>query len=182
MNSKLIKLCFLSGLILALLLTSACSPSQQPAPEVKNDPKPEITTSEVVLYFADEQAEYLEPELRKVTMQKDETLAEAIVKGLIAGPQNLKFGVTIPASTKLLSVKIKDNIAYCDFSEEIKTEHWGGSTGETMTIFSVVNSLTELPEIKQVQILIAGEKQDSLAGHLDISQPIARDEALIKAK
>ena len=181
LKHKLTKLFLLSSLILALLITSACS-SSKPAPEVKNNPQPEVKTSEVVLYFADEQAEYLVPEQRKVTMQKGESTAEAVIKALISGPQNKKLGITIPSGTKLLSVNIKENTAYVDFSQEIQSKHWGGSAGESMTIFSIVNSLTELKEIKQVQILIAGEKKDSLAGHLDISQPIARDAGLIKAK
>ncbi|MDD2619148.1 MAG: GerMN domain-containing protein [Syntrophomonadaceae bacterium] len=182
MNKKLTKLFLISTLLLAVLLSSACSSSKQPAPEVKNDPKPVSEAQEVILYFADEQAEYLTREKRTVTLQEDESPAEAIIKGLISGPQNKKLGVTIPSEAKLLTVNIKENIAYVDFSKEIQSKHWGGSAGESMTIFSIVNSLTELKEIKQVQILVAGEKQDSLAGHLDISQPIARDAGLIKAE
>lgn len=179
MNRKLFKLPLLVGLILAVLISSACTASKDPK-DVKNDPQPAAKTAEVVLYFSDEQAEYLVPEKREVKLQKNESTAEAIVKALISGPENKKLGITIPAGTKLRSITIKDNIAYVDFSEEIKTKHWGGSTGESMTIFSIVNSLTELKEIKQVQILIAGKEQDSLAGHLDISQPISRDPGLIK--
>ncbi len=181
MNRKLFKLLLLSSLILALLISSACTASKEPK-EVKDNPQPAAKTAEIVLYFADEQAEYLMPEKREVSLQKDESTAEAIVKALISGPEDKKLGVTIPDGTKLRSVSIKEDIAYVDFSEEIKTKHWGGSAGESMTIFSIVNSLTELPEIKQVQILIAGKEQDSLAGHLDISQPIARDPELIKSE
>lgn len=181
MNRKLFKLLLLTGLMLAVLISSACTASKE-STEVKKDPQPATKTAEVVLYFADDQAEYLVPEKREVSLQKNESTAEAIVKALISGPKNTKLGVTIPAGTKLRSVNIKENTAYVDFSEEIKTKHWGGSAGESMTIFSIVNSLTEMKEIKQVQILIAGVKQDSLAGHLDISQPIARDPGLIRAE
>ena len=70
-------------------------------------------------------------------------------------------------------------MATVDFSKELKTKHWGGSTGESMTIMSIVNSLTELPGIEKVQILIEGQKEDTLAGHWDLSSPISRDESII---
>jgi germination protein M len=49
-----------------------------------------------------------------------------------------------------------------------------------MTLYSLVNSLTEVPEIKQVQIQINGANLDSLAGHVDLTNPLTRDESLIK--
>jgi spore germination protein GerM len=77
-------------------------------------------------------------------------------------------------------LKITDQIAYVDFSEEIRSKHPGGSAGELMTLNSIVNSLTELPEIKKVQIMINGKKVDTLVGHADLSQPLGRDESIIK--
>jgi len=40
--------------------------------------------------------------------------------------------------------------------------------------------LTELDSIDEIQILIEGEKQETLAGHWDISKPITRDEKIIQ--
>jgi len=49
-----------------------------------------------------------------------------------------------------------------------------------MTLYSIVNSLTEIPPIKGVQILIEGKQRESLTGHIDISMPFLRDEDWIK--
>ena len=44
----------------------------------------------------------------------------------------------------------------------------------------MVNTLTEFPEIKKVQILVEGKEIDSLSGHLDLSRPVERMSELIK--
>lgn len=169
-------------LLTASLSIGGCFNSKTPAPSGDNpqSPEPEMSSQEAVLYFADQQAEYLIAEKRNIRFIKAESPASAVIDALIAGPQDKNLMVTIPPEAKLLSVKIEDKIAVVDFSEEIRSKHWGGSAGETMTIMSLVNSLTELEGIEKVQILIEGEKQDSLAGHWEINEPLSRNEDIIK--
>jgi len=45
-----------------------------------------------------------------------------------------------------------------------------------MTVYSIVNTLTEIPPIRGVQILVEGNETKSLVGHIDISMPLLRDE------
>ncbi|MDD3363612.1 MAG: GerMN domain-containing protein [Syntrophomonas sp.] len=153
--------------------------SQSPATEQNT-----FAIEKITLYFSDDQAMYLLPESREIKIQKDTktetSIAEAIVNELIAGPTDTKLRATIPKETKLRSFKIIDQIAYVDFSEEIRRNHPGGSSGESMTLNSIVNSLTELTGIKKVQIMINGEKVDTLVGHEDLSQPLSRNESIIK--
>ena len=80
----------------------------------------------------------------------------------------------IPKKAKLKSVKVKNGIATVDFSEDLVKNFAGGSTGEEMLAGSIVNTLTEFPEVKSVQIIIEGKEVDSLAGHLDTSKPLKR--------
>ena len=179
MDKKSVYLLFIFTLLLALA-AAGCSTSNSPGTNNNQDNTgPETEKQEVVLYFADEQAEYLVPE-KRIILKEEQLEAEAVVKALIEGPQDKKLGITVPAGTKLLSVEVQDKIARVDFSEEIRSKHWGGSTGESMTVFSIVNSLTELDGIDKVQILINGQKQDSLVGHLDISQPLTRNVEIVK--
>lgn len=168
------------ALIVALLLPltiTGCAKEEPPKPEMVIVKKP------VTLYFGDSQAEYVAAEKRAVEIKEPVTtdkLAAAIVRALIAGPQTKGLYATLPPETRLLSVKITDSTAYVNFSQELISKHWGGSAGETMTIYSVVSSLTELKEIKQVQFMVEGKKQDSLLGHWDTSSPIARNNDMIK--
>ncbi len=133
---------------------------------------------EVNLYFSDSQAMYLVLEKRKIL--KTSTLARHIVNELIKGPVNPDLYPTIPEGTSINEVYIAGDIAYIDLSEEVFKNHPGGSSGELMTVYSIVNTLTEIPPIKGVQILVEGNERESLVGHVDISRPLLRDEDWIK--
>ncbi len=168
--------------IIATVLSGCDKTPGEPTPV--EPPSPTTITEKITLYFSDDQAMYLMPESRDIKIQQDlktDTLiAEGIINQLIIGPTDSKLKATLPKETKLISLKITDQIAYVDFSEEIKSKHPGGSSGELMTLNSIVNSLTELPGIKKAQILINGKKVETLAGHADLSQPLVRDESIIK--
>ncbi|MDK2821146.1 MAG: hypothetical protein PWP31_1111 [Clostridia bacterium] len=133
--------------------------------------KPAPTKTKVTLYFSDQQSMYLIPEEREV-LKADEGLEEVVIRELIKGPQKENLVKTIPEGTELLSTSVIDNVVYVSFSNEFKSRHWGGTAGENMTIYSVVNSLCKLPGIEKVQFLLEGEKVESILGHLDTSVPI----------
>lgn len=132
----------------------------------------------ITLYFSDEQAEYLIPETRHI--EKSENIAKAALEELIKGPKESSLHATVPSETRVLGVDIEKDTAYANFSKELVDKHWGGSTGELMTITSIVNTLTEFENIKKVQILVEGKVVETIAGHLDVSRPLTRDETVIK--
>ncbi len=141
-------------------------------------PVPTEEMVEVNLYFSDSQAMYLVAEKRKISQTP--SLTRQIINELIKGPENPDFYPTIPKKTQVNEVYIVDDIAYIDISEEMFKSHPGGSSGELMTVYSIVNTLTEITPIKGVQILVEGNEMKSLAGHIDISMPLLRDEDWIK--
>jgi spore germination protein GerM len=109
--------------------------------------------------------------------------ALALVQELIKGP-NGEGIKTIPPSTQLRGLTVKNGIAYVDFSPEIARNHPGGSTAELLTIYSIVDSLIlNFPEIKKVQLLIDGHEIDTLAGHVNCRHPlIARKDLIAQEK
>ena len=147
--------------------------------EIKEvQPVPTEEMVEVNLYFSDSQAMYLVPEKRKIPQTP--FLAKQVVIELIKGPENPNLYPTIPQETQVNEVYIADDIVYIDLSEEIFKNHPGGSSGELMTVYSIVNTLTEITPIRGVQILVEGNEKESLVGHIDISMPLIRDENWIK--
>jgi len=141
-------------------------------------PVPTEEMFEINLYFSDSQAMYLVPEKRKIS-QTPSLAIQAVVE-LIKGPENSDLYPTIPEGTQVNELYIAGDIAYIDLSEEIFKNHPGGSSGELMTIYSIVNTLTEIHSIKGVQILVEGNEKKTLIGHVDISMPLLRDEDWIK--
>jgi hypothetical protein len=82
----------------------------------------------------------------------------------------------IPAGTKVRAVYLSPRgEAYVDLSSEASRGHTGGSLGEALAVFAIVNAVTvNLPDIPAVQILIDGKETDTLAGHIDVRHPLKR--------
>lgn len=138
------------------------------SPLISPEPKNYKT---VKLYFANKDATAFNIEEREIEVNPNEPLEKYIIEELIKGPKEEGNYATIPSETKLRSIKTEttDGICYVDLSSDFVTKHTGGSTGEWFTIYSIVNSLTELENIKKVQFLIEGEKQQDFKGHIDFS-------------
>lgn len=113
--------------------------------------------------------------------QNDKSLAENVINHLInvKPASDLAYEDYLPDGTKFLGLEIKDGIAYVNLNKEADKRTMG-SYEATMFIGSIVNSLTELPEIKAVQILIEGKKKVMYCGVLDIEEPLVRNESLLK--
>ena len=141
-----------------------------------------VERKEVVLYFSDSEGEYLVGEKREISRKNEvkEEAKEAILE-LIKGPKG-KLISTLPPRTKLLDLQINDaGLAKVNFSPALSKDHPGGSSGEMMTVYSIVNSLSlNFPQIKRVQILIDGEPAGTITGHLSLEQPISPKPDLIK--
>ena len=143
-----------------------------------NGNNPPIEKTTLTLYFSDKEALGLVAETREVS-KGNKSIEQLIIEELIKGPVDKDHLRTVPAESKLLAIKTESGLTSVDFSEEFVSKHWGGSTGELFTVYSIVNSLTELPEIKSIQFLVDGKKVETLSGHLDLEKPIERDESLI---
>jgi spore germination protein GerM len=87
----------------------------------------------------------------------------------------------IPAGTMLRALYITERgDAFVDLSADISRKHTGGSMDEILTVYTIVNALTvNLPAITRVQILVDGKEVDTLAGHVDLRNPLAKNLAWV---
>lgn len=131
------------------------------------------------LYFPNQTGEYLQLEKRTVTLKDKEPLAKLTLTELMKGSEDNQAQRCIPAETKLLSVETKDKTCFVNFSRDFIDRHTGGSTAETMTIYSIINSLTEDGSIEKVQFLIEGQKVETFGGMV-FNEPFERDESYIR--
>ena len=84
------------------------------------------------------------------------------------------FVSPFPDGTTLQSFYLaNDGVAFVDLSLAVTTEHSGGSLDELFTVYALVNALTvNIEEINAVQIVVDGSEVDTLAGHIDLRQPL----------
>ncbi|MGI6713392.1 MAG: GerMN domain-containing protein [Bacillota bacterium] len=135
---------------------------------------------QVILYFGNKNADAVVKETRNIEIASNATredIIRKILEELIKGPQRTDLVRTIPPEVKVKSVEIKDKIAYVDFSEEMHTKHWHGAAGESMTINSLVNTLTEFSDIKKVKMTVDGNPMN--IEHTVLDQPIERNTKMI---
>lgn len=141
----------------------------------------------VTLYFSNQDGTRLINEIHYISMedakQGTEKLASVLVKELIKGPSNSQLKATIPEGASLRSpVKIEGRTAIVDMTKEFIDNHPGGKEAEEMTIFSIVNTLTELKDIETVKFLINGKEQKEFKGNFRFDNTFPRNEALIDRK
>ena len=131
------------------------------------------------LYFPSSDLESLVPEDRHINRSIWSKLSlfqksNRVLDELIQGSLTVTSPRTISPKTKVLSLTIQNGVAIIDFSKEIRDDFVGGASVEDITIKSIVWSMTQIPGINGVSILINGEQGDSIGGNilLDHTFPI----------
>ena len=135
------------------------------------------------LYFINSKGKFLHAVERPLTSSMPSVaFGNYIIKTLIDGPEKNDLIRTIPEGTKLRALYITEKgAAYVDFNREITDNHPGGIETETLTIYSIVNSLIlNVPQIKTVKILINGNESTTLAGHIDLRFPLTANMMIVR--
>ena len=120
----------------------------------------EINTYELVkvkLYFANADGDKLIAAYREKHYSTNTPLERFVVEELIAGPSGQIEGLypVINPETKIVNILTKDGICYVNLNDGFLEQ--GYNVTEAVTIYSIVDSLTELSGISKVQILVNGE-------------------------
>lgn len=127
-----------------------------PAQELSDD---EIRKTIISLYFKNIETNSLVAEAKCIDVK--ELYKEPysyLINMLITGPENEKLESAIPEGTKVNSCTLKGNTLYVDLSKEFIDNAPSGIEEESMVIYSIVNTLTELNEVSEVKFLINGEE------------------------
>lgn len=109
------------------------------------------------VYYANAKGDALVASNLKIPYRGIETEEEIVLRQLIAGPVVEGTYPVISDTTKVLSVTTKDNVCVVDFSKQFLKKL--PEVTEDVVIYSVVNTLAELPGIYQVQILVEGKQE-----------------------
>lgn len=192
----------ISAMTVLLLLSAGCEnqpgPNVKPpdetkqaenivTPEKKDDIKKDDTAKaeasskenkvksmQVTVYYPDQAGMSLIPVQREIKFNDENQKYLAAVNCLLEQPKEEDLTKIFPKGAKIKSIILKKDTAVVDLDSGITKNFVGGSTGEEFLINSVVDTLTEFSEVKQVLFLIDGKEVETLAGHMDLSEPIKR--------
>ncbi len=132
----------------------------------KQDGAP-VAEYRVTYYYSNKDASGLVTEERDMLVAEGENLLLAVAREL-----------QLPDQTVVHDVTVADGVITIDFNEKIHENFNGGSSYETLLIFSIVNTLTGLDGQRdsQVKFLVNGEEFESIGGHISLEDPFTRNE------
>ena len=148
-------------------------PDETPTPSVTKTENG-VTTMQVTVYYPDQAGMALIPVKREIKFTDEGQKYIEAVNCLLDAPTEEELTKIFPKGAKIKSITLDNDTAVVDLDAGITKNFVGGSTGEEFLINSVVDTLTEFDEIKQVRFLIDGKEVETLAGHMDLSEPIKR--------
>ena len=130
------------------------------------------------LYFANETGDKLKNQTCVIEYNANVAVEKVVVEQLIAGPTEDGFYATIPKDTKVMGVTTKDGVCYVNLDTAFTGQ--GYDVLGSVTIYSMVNSLTELSGINSVQILVNGETSINYKDNITLETTFQRNPEIIE--
>lgn len=158
---------------------------RETATAVTATPPPPSETPHIAatLFYATAEGDALLPVQREVPLAEGLVAQGRQILTAQFAPPPAPYISAIPPGTMLRAFYVTEKgDAFVDVSG-ISTAHPGGSLTEMLTVHAIVNAVTaNLPAVQRVQILVDGKEVDTIAGHVDIRQPLSRDTSLVRAQ
>lgn len=132
-----------------------------------------IQNTNLTLYFANEAGDALVKETRKVHYSSNISIEKLIMEQLLAGPETEGLKSAIPVGTKLINVSVVEGVCYVSLDDNFKNQDY--SVNESIVIYSIVDSLSELTTISKVQISVNGDTSGVYRDNFKMSDMYTRN-------
>ncbi len=132
------------------------------------------------LYFANETGDGLISTVQTVAYSSNISMEKLVTEHIIAGTEGRVTYPTVSPDTKILGITVKDGICYLNLSEEFLTVVY--PVTEDVILYSLVNSLTELPNVNKVQISIDGDTERYFGDHINLESLYERNLELVNTQ
>lgn len=133
----------------------------------------------LTLYFADKDGTELEKQKRVIHYSSNISLEKLVIEQLIEGPKNSKLEATLPSTTKLINISVMDGICYLNLDSTFKN-NLNNELKEDVILYSIVNSLTSLPNVDKVQISVNGENSGTFIYNFKLSDMYEFNKELVQ--
>lgn len=135
----------------------------------------------ISLYFANEDGTGLVKESRDVVYSTNISKERLVLDELLKGPNKEGNLATISGERKVISVTTKDGVCYVNLSEKpIDSVSLFSNISEELTLYSIVNSLCELPGINKVSISIEGNSNRMFINEYSLETTYERNLDIVK--
>jgi len=161
----------------------------------KNVPKKKVTTSHKTTTTKKALPSRIKIYLTKYDEKNDKIILKPVYRSLktvesplrtalnqlLVGPtsteDNSDYSSSIPGGVKILSVSIKNGVAYINFNSQF--EFGTGTKIMNSRVYQVVFTATQFSTVNKVQIFLEGKGKTNFAGEgVDLSHPLSRRASL----
>ncbi len=129
------------------------------------------------LYFADETGDRLVDAYRTVVYNSNMPLERIVLEQVIRGPNGNFAFPTVNPDTKVINVTVRDRICYANLSKEFLSV--SGDVSAQTALYSIVNSLCELPAIDAVQFSVDGQPDKVFMDTISLSGSFSMNPDLV---
>lgn len=128
-------------------------------------------TTDLMLYFADKEGKELkETKKTEIRYNVNTTIERLVVEQLVKGTGASGMQSTVPKTTKILGVSVKEGICYVNLDSKYVTDSY--DLNPEVAIYSIVNSVIANGNVTKVQILIDGASDAVYKNTIDLSRPL----------
>ena len=145
-------------------------------PESGESYSPDLSVN--IYFVGTGQEKILMAENRPVIAGNPENALSNVMNELLKGPLMSYHFPVIPAGTVLVGSRVSDGIAEVDLSQEFLENSLDTRILDEYIIYSIVNTVTEIPGINGVTFFIEG-KRIKVYGNIDLSIPAIRNTDLL---
>ena len=138
----------------------------------------DIQSADIKLYFANAKGDKLIPMDMNVTYNKNVPIERVVVEQLINGSGISGYYRTLPANVKLLGISVTDGTCYVNLDSTFIDGMVNAA--EMVPVYSIVNSLCDIPQIDRVQILINGESNRMYRESISLETKFTNNEDIVQ--
>jgi len=126
-------------------------------------------------YYFDYQKNELVPVQKNFkTSGSQEKAVKLLIEQLAIPPEKSELISLIPAYAKVNSVEFRNDLCEIVFDSTVLSEQVNTVSKEAAAVYSIVNTITELPNIQKVKIVIDGKKDPFFKRYIPIFDPLVR--------
>lgn len=130
--------------------------------------------TDLTVFFANKDKTKLVPVVYRFDLDNsNSSMEEYVLTRLLAGPEGNDTNPTTAQGVMLNSVVTTDHICYVNFGANFLNQEQPVS--DELMIYSIVNTLCQLPYVHSVQFMVNGDTNVTLHGSMDLSSPLLLD-------
>ena len=138
-------------------------------------------TTDLVLYFATKDGNTLKANQKtNVRYNVNTTIERLVVEQLLKGTNASDLQGTVPKSTTILGVSVREGICYVNLDSKFVADSYDLSP--EVAVYSIVNSVIANGNVTKVQILIDGASDAVYKKTIDLSRPLEWNDNILEEK